>query len=176
MTSPEPTRRRSNRPLTQFACRLTDAFLLGRLAAGQHTNHNTTVSCEQSALQDHLKVRLWDVTLLSLSVSAEDQRPLQLLISLGSVFDSHGCPTRTTVERLNGLLDCLGFHRVIPEGVRVFRITPDGPRCLGLGSGRVMVGRQFATEVLLRSDPEHFIVEATGSMAIPLQLEPCATA
>jgi hypothetical protein len=176
MTSSELTHKRSNRPLTQFACRLTDAFLLGRLAPGHHTNHNTTVIYEQSPLHHHLSVHLWDETLLSLSVSAEDQRPLQLLISLGSVFDNQGCPARATVERLNGLLDCLGFHHVIPEGVRVFRNTPDGPRCLGLGNGRVMVGRQFATEVLLRPDPEAFIVEATGSMAVPLQLERCATA
>ena len=176
MTSPEPTHKRSNRPLTQFACRLTDAFLLGRLVPGHHTNHNTTVIYEPSPLQHHLSVRLWGETLLSLSVSAEDQRPLQLLISLGSVFDNQGCPARTTVERLNGLLDCLGFHRVIPEGVRVFRTAPDGPLCLGRGDARLLVGRQFASQVLLRPDPEAFIVEATGSVAVPLQLESCATA
>ena len=176
MTNPEPIRCRSNRPLTQFACRLTDAFLQGRLAPGQHTNHNTTVTCEHTLQQHNLIVRLWDDPLLTLTVRAEDQRPLQLQISLGSVFESNGSPTRTTVERLNGLLDCLSFHRVIPEGVRVFRSTPDGPRCLGLGNGRVMVGRQFVTTVLLRPDPEHFIVEATGCQAIPLQVPPCAIA
>lgn len=176
MPSPEPTHKRSNRPLTQFACRLTDAFLLGRLAPGVRSNGNTTVICESSPTGWRLQVQLFDQPLLSLCVSGGEPRPLQLLLCLGPVFDGLGCPTRTTVERLNGLLDCLGFHRVIPDGVRVFRSAPDGPLCLGRGDTRLMVGRQYATQVLLRPDPEHFIVEATGSVAVPLQLEPCATA
>jgi hypothetical protein len=132
--------------------------------------------CEVMPSGAVLKVQLFDQPLLSLTVSAVDQRPMHLLLSMGPVFDSQGCPTRTTVERLNGLLDCLGFHRVIPEGVRVFRTAPDGPLCLGRGDARLLVGRQFASQVLLRPDPEAFIVEATGSVAVPLQPESCATA
>ena len=176
MTSPEPRQKRSNRPLTQFTCRLTEAFLQGRLAPVVHSNGNTSVAYEVTPTGAVLKVQLFDRPLLSLFVSAGERRPLQLLLCMGTVFDGLGRPTRTTVERLNGLLDCLGFHGVIPDGVRVFRTAPDGSLCLGRGDSRLLVGRQFATEVLLRPDPEAFIVEATGSLAVPLQLEPCATA
>ena len=55
-----------------------------------------------------------------------------MFIYSGDFYDSKGRPSRTTRERLNGLLDALGQNGFIPEGVRVF-IREDGSCNIGKG-------------------------------------------
>jgi hypothetical protein len=94
-----------------------------------------------------------------------DEQPFYLSVGLGEYFDGYGCPTRTTVERLNGLLDCLGFHGVIPEGVRVFRDSIEDIFYLGKGDNKIAVGKRYAKNIMLQTDPEDFIVQ-TSDMVV----------
>lgn len=151
-----PPTRRSNRPVTQFAVRLLEGFLLGKLDPGDYINHNTRVSYIETKSIGTLAIQLFDDEILNLSIVLETEEPLYLKISVGSSFTSDGRPTRTTAERLNGLLDCLGAHGVLPEGIRIFRTQDEGNLCLGNERTKVLMGRDYAREVLIRPDPDEF--------------------
>lgn len=68
-----------------------------------------------------MTVKLFEATILELGFSAKNHKHL-LWVSIGNggFFDGRGNPSRTTRERLNGLLDALGTHGYIPEKVRAF--------------------------------------------------------
>jgi hypothetical protein len=157
--------RRSNKPLTQQAVKLLDEFMLGKLEPSEHEFCNTKVECTESKSAKTISVSLFDSQIINLSLSLPDEQPFYLSVGLGEYFDGYGCPTRTTVERLNGLLDCLGFHGVIPEGVRVFRDSIEDIFYLGKGDNKIAVGKRYAKNIMLQTDPEDFIVQ-TSDMVV----------
>lgn len=127
---------RSNRQLTQFAVNKVRQFLTDSANFKNEKAGNTRVSfhdcneCPRKAL----RVCLFDHLIMELVVNP--LRPgsiVGLLVRTGDFYDSKGRPSRTTRERLNGLLDALGEARFIPEGVRIF-LQEDGTCCLGKGS------------------------------------------
>jgi len=112
---------RSNRQLTQLAVEAVDlaleyGFLIGTTIAG-----NTEISSSGEGVQ----VKLFGKEILFLDFQAN--RVTTVVVRSGNFYDSKGRPSRTTRERLNGLLDLLGDRGIIPEGTRVF-LTDDGCR------------------------------------------------
>lgn len=122
---------RSNRQLTQFAVdKLCQAMAHGPATISKTTQGNTEVDYDRSA---HLVIRLYGKDIMKIFFSSINPRVVNgVLIRTGDFYDSKGRPSRTTRERLNGLLDALGTANFIPDGVRVF-IREDGSCALGKG-------------------------------------------
>lgn len=153
--------RRSNRPVTQFACQHTENFLLGKAVSTRQTVRNTTVECEKTKNHAALSVKLYGHEILGISMSLPDEEIKHIAISVGTGFTMEGYPTRTSLERLNGLLDAMGIHGVIPEGVRIFKNQEQGIFCFGKGDNWIPVGQHHARNIILSSDPDEFIVESS---------------
>lgn len=129
---------RSNRTLTQFVVdRVRYALVYGPEAVGKSSAGNTEVeidSCSSCSRPAHLVVRLFGKEIIRLFFNPLNKgQILGLLISTGDFYDSKGRPSRTTRERLNGILDSLGSAQFLPEGVRVFIRTEDNQCYLGKG-------------------------------------------
>jgi hypothetical protein len=155
--------RRSNRPLTKYACDFLDDFLKGKLEPFQDCNENTTVRCDISKTSlaeiSSFAVDLYRSEILQVIMKNED--PLSVKVSIGDHFTEEGYPKKTTIERLNGLLDELGCHGIIPEGVRIFKDRIEGLFYLGKGDNKIAVGKGLATQIILDPDQDEFLIQAT---------------
>jgi hypothetical protein len=128
---------RSNRQLTQFAVdKLRQAMVYGPDTISKTTQGNTEVeadSCSHCERPAYLVIRLYGKDIMRIIFSPINPRVVAgVLIRTGDFYDSKGRPSRTTRERLNGLLDALGTAKFIPEGVRAF-IREDNSCALGKG-------------------------------------------
>lgn len=109
---------RSNRMHTQRAVDALYDYVNGR-AIQKVTSGDTTAE----VIFDHNKqdsgflVSLFNRPILR--VSKEDEKITEIFVFSGFYYDSDGNPTRTTRERLNGLLDALGDMQILPQNVRV---------------------------------------------------------
>lgn len=139
---------RSNRQLTQFAVDRIKGHLMAGPVAGCSRAGNTEVDVDGCDItrQPRIVVRLWGKEIVRLYLSPPGNLRLVAgaVIRGGDFYDSKGRPSRTTRERLNGILDFLGSAGFFPEGVRVF-IREDGHCCIGKGA---------AARVLDASNPE----------------------
>jgi len=142
-------RLRSNRPVTEFACKHLGFFLTGHYkTSGKRSNANTVLVYEIEEHVQSFKVNLYGEEILSILLS--DWKPVSVLVSFTDFYDRLGQPTITTAERLNGLLDRLGAYGVLPKGTRVFRDPSQGLTYLGKGDNKIAVGRDYAEFVYLR--------------------------
>ena len=74
----------------------------------------------------------------------------------GNFYDSKGRPSRTTRERLNGILDSLGELGIIPAGLRAF-IDPDtGACCIGKG-GQFRPLSNNTDKVVILANPDELV-------------------
>ena len=127
---------RSNRQLTQFAVDKLRQYLVygpdkfvNEKAGNTEVFFNDCPCCPRMALE----IKLFGEVILQLIPNPFNPRIIAGIGAFtGNFYDSKGRPSRTTRERLNGLLDALGSANFIPEGVRVF-IREDGSCCLGRG-------------------------------------------
>ena len=138
---------RSNRQLTQFAVDGLSDFIRDP-AVYSETRGNTTISVYMDSLTQEpvFQVLLFGVSIFELSAQC-------LTLRNGGFFDSKGRPSRTTRERLNGLLDTAGQLRLIPEGVRLF-LASNGQKdtCLvGKGTTAGVLDAQVADRVIVRN-------------------------
>ena len=78
------------------------------------------------------------------------QTPIAITISTGDFYDSKGRPSRTTRERLNGLLDFFCSQEYLPEGVRVF-LREDGMCCVGKGDYARVFDKSHPAAILMAS-------------------------
>ena len=129
---------RSNRTLTQFVVdqlRTVLVYGIDQFKDAKAGNTEIVVDlCECCPRPPHLVVKLFDKEIIRLFFSPLNPRVIAgFAISTGDFYDSKGRPSRTTRERLNGILDSLGTSGFIPEGVRVFIRSEDGQCCLGKG-------------------------------------------
>ena len=127
---------RSNRQLTQFAVDKVRQYLtLGPDGFEDEAAGNTRVSffaCDKCQRKT-VKICLYGKKIMELVVNPFNPRVVAgMFVYSGDFYDSKGRPSRTTRERLNGLLDALGQNGFIPEGVRVF-IREDGSCNIGKG-------------------------------------------
>ena len=128
---------RSNRQLTQFAVdRLRYAMVYGLNDPADAVSGNTEVAVDRCGCcmrPPHLVISIYGKEIMRILFSPINPRVVAgVLIRTGDFYDSKGRPSRTTRERLNGLLDALGAAKFIPEGVRVF-IREDNSCALGKG-------------------------------------------
>lgn len=152
---------RSNRQLTQFVVdRVRAALVYGPEMVGRSTAGNTEVevdACSNCSRPGHLVVRLFGKEIIRLFFSPLNKAQiLGFMVSAGDFYDSKGRPSRTTRERLNGILDALGTAEFIPEGVRVF-IKPEDNQCyLGKGDA-AKVFNSTASQLIILSHPTELI-------------------
>jgi len=126
---------RSNRQLTQFAVDRIKGHLMAGPVAGASSAGNTEVEVDtcDCGRPPHLVVRLFNKEIARIFLSPlSDRVVVGALFSSGDFYDSKGRPSRTTRERLNGILDFLCCAGFFPDGVRVF-IREDGYCCIGKG-------------------------------------------
>ena len=126
---------RSNRPLTQFAVDqlkevLKVPFGLRRGASAGNTETEFIPAEMHGAL---FSVRLFGEEIFLIWFSSRVTAK-SIILRTGDFYDSKGRPSRTTRERLNGLLDALGEAGVIPEGVRAFIDPETGQSRIGKGN------------------------------------------
>ena len=122
---------RSNRQLTQFAVHRIGCIL--DCGTGLTPESEVAGNTEVSTRFGEASVKLFDKEILFLGFQAG--RVTTVVVRSGDFYDSKGRPSRTTRERINGLLDHLGTAGVVPEGVRVF-FDEDGVCWIGKGDNR----------------------------------------
>lgn len=129
---------RSNRTLTRFVVnKLRWAMVYGPETMVNEKAGNTEVEadfCNSCNRPAHLVVRLFEKEIVRIYFSPINKRAVcGAMLSTGDFYDSKGRPSRTTRERLNGILDALGAARFLPEGVRVFIHAETEQCCIGKG-------------------------------------------
>ena len=129
---------RSNRQLTQLAVdQLRIALTYGpdQLAPQKFGNTEVAVikcTCVCSRAP-HIEFSLYGKPIMEVYTSPLNHRLIVgTIIKTGDFYDSKGRPSRTTRERLNGLLDALGAAGFLPNGIRVF-FREDGGCYVGKG-------------------------------------------
>lgn len=125
---------RSNRQLTQLAVdQLRYTLECGPKRPRKRSFGNTEIEVVNPI---YFVVRLFGKDIMRAYFNAEDQSSIfGIRVNAGDFYDNEGRPSRTTRERINGLLDCLGSEGVVPEGVRVF-FDISGTCWIGKGNDR----------------------------------------
>lgn len=143
---------RSNRQLTQFAVNKVKEYLTkGPTSFDAEKAGNTRVSFSvcNTCPRSTIKICLFDKLIMELVINPlKPTRVAGMVIKTGDFYDSKGRPSRTTRERLNGLLDALGEQNLFPEGVRVF-FKEDGSCCLGKGDNSMPFDSSHSSHSIL---------------------------
>jgi hypothetical protein len=145
--------KRSNRPLTQFACDEIRKFISNPDAGNRKTQAgNTAVECAKENNFRHCHVYLHDQMLMSLFILSSGKTFFS--ITLSGNLDYKGKPRKVAVERLNGLLDSLSTFSLLPRGVRIFDSGYEDSCYIGKGDNAVLVGGRYADSVIIKADHE----------------------
>lgn len=150
---------RSNRTLTQFAVNNLQAILQNgpSLCSSSNVAGNTEVAVVLSQAHPACAVvRLFGKEIFRLHYKAKNSnKVIGLTIQTGDFYDKDGRPSRTTRERLNGILDAMGTANLIPEGVRVY-LDQEG----GCKIGKKFMSMPFNSKnklVRIFSNPERLV-------------------
>ena len=146
---------RSNRQLTQFAVDKLRGFFMTRAVESKESAGNTEVECQICRRCPYAPpqyvVNLFGNQIVRIYTSPlNHQTPIAIMISTGDFYDSKGRPSRTTRERLNGILDFLCTSGYLPEGVRVF-LREDGMCCVGKGDACRVFDKSNPAAILMAS-------------------------
>lgn len=148
--------KRSNRPLTHFACLAIDRFFSNQeKGTGEGTQGNTSYVISTTPKDRNISVFLYETELLNMVID-NDENVVHVAISVGDRFSHDGSPSQAVVERLNGILDTIGLHGAIPEGVRVFKDQVNKVTCIGKGEIKIPLGFRYARNVLIKPDEQDF--------------------
>ncbi|MFZ9315691.1 MAG: hypothetical protein ACO24P_00070 [Candidatus Nanopelagicaceae bacterium] len=85
---------------------------------------------------------------------------IDIFIFSGFYYDFDGNPTKTTRERLNGLLDALGNKNIIPEGVRVIIDKEYGMCYVARGDEKIALNSHYCDMVGIKPFSERLIFGA----------------
>ena len=140
---------RSNRQLTQFAVDTLREYLDHEVFYDARSAGNTTVYAAPMGAEVRYGIELFGKEILRLILDSNSFATTNICLYAGDFYDSKGRPSRTTRERLNGLLDLLGDQGIIPEGIRVF-LTDNGCR-VGKGDQSQPLDKDHPTASLLTS-------------------------
>lgn len=145
-----PGKRRTNRSGTNFAIQAVEEYLNGSTERFWEKGNTAAYVDDDMSLV----VTLVDKPILR--VIKKDQKPEEIKIYAGGIYDEDGNPTNLTRERLNGLLDALGAAQVIPQNVRV-SYDPDYKIVYVVrGEEKVALNKGYCTMVGLKSHPSEF--------------------
>lgn len=153
---------RSNRRLTQFAIEKIQQFFRSPEAFQDEVKGNTSVELlareVDGSLCENLVVSLFGEEIFSAALNRSRGVEIsRVVLSGGNFYDGQGRPSRTTRERLNGLLDYMSTLCVLPEGVRVF-IEKDAEECyVGKGMSRVRLDKANPC-ISLQASPSTLLV------------------
>ncbi len=148
---------RSNRALTQFVTAKIDEYLdRGIRGFEPDTAGNTSVTLSVHGDVEVLGVWLFDEPIAEMTF-VEGYFEGIVVID-GNFYDKAGRPSRTTRERLNGILDHLGEACFIPEGVRVFVDPEDEAVYVGRKAQRLPFGKGHKS-VAIGAHPVHLQLE-----------------
>ena len=145
-------KRRTNRQLTQQAVDSMIQWINGKSAIDREFI-NTRVSSDQDG---DLWVHLFKKPILRLA--ANDGIVAAVSIFTGGVYDDYGNPTDLTRERLNGLLEALGFEGVIPIDVRVWADWEHQMCYLARRTEKIALNEGYCTKVTIKASPDDFTV------------------
>ena len=145
---------RSNRTLTQFAVDQLKQFADGKTDLGGRKEGNTTTSVHLDHFNDEttFQVFLFDQCIFEASST-------HIILRNGGFFDAKGRPSRTTRERLNGLLDAAGELGWIPQGVRAFLANNGQKDTCFVGHGKTVA-------VLDNQCPDRVIVRNSNQLLV----------
>jgi hypothetical protein len=146
---------RSNRQLTQFAVDTLKGYFMTDPVESKVSAGNTELECQICRRCPYAPpqyvVNLFGKQIVRIYTSPLNHRtPIAIMISTGDFYDSKGRPSRTTRERLNGLLDFFCSQEYLPEGVRVF-IREDGICCVGKGDAARVFDKSQPAAILMAS-------------------------
>lgn len=150
---------RSNKPLTQFACNHLVRCMSGIGSSYSEERGNTKVVCKKSATENVFQVFLCNqpiFEIITAKVTKDATKVVSMEFGIGESLDSAGNPRKTTVERLNGLLDRLGDFKLVPENVRVFYHPEERCYAMGKGDDYITLGASRNMGVILRPNPSYF--------------------
>ena len=82
----------------------------------------------------------------------------KVFVLSGFYYDMGGNPTKTTRERLNGLLDYLGDEEVIPQGVRVIYDVEHDLCYLKYKEERFVLNKDYTDAIGIDATPDQFSV------------------
>jgi hypothetical protein len=150
---------RSNRKLTQFTVSRLQSILkfgLGRFSHSDTAGNTQVETILEKDGPSSAVVRLYGKEIFRLHYSRTNSKQVTgLSVHAGGFYDMNGRPTRTTRERLNGILDAMGTAKVIPEGVRVYLDEDGGCQ---VGSGHVKMPLDSANEsIQIFSNPDRLV-------------------
>lgn len=147
-----PGKRRTNKNITNFAIQAVEEYLNG--SSERFWEKGNTAAYVDDDMS--LVVTLVDKPILR--ITKKDQKPEEVKIYSGGIYDENGNPTNLTRERLNGLLDALGAARVIPYDVRV-SYDPDSKMVYVIrGEEKIALNKSYCTMVGLKSHPSEFCI------------------
>ena len=141
---------RSNRPLTQFACGCLDLFMSINAYKTERTKGNTAIKCFSDDKIKKFQAFIHGNKILE--VVAYENEPVRVDVCVSENFRTNGDPSEDVRERLNGLLDTLGYHKVLPDGVRLFKDREEEIFYLGQGEIRIPVGYLYAHKVAIEAN------------------------
>lgn len=143
---------RSNRKLTQLMCDALRQY--HRFLRTDPVSEFGNTRIEYEPLERGYRacrVLLFDSPIIE--IIAQEEEVTAITLFNGNFFDSKGRPSRTTRERLNGILAQGGAEGIIPEGVRVFIKKEDDVCCVGKGDQCQLLDKDNPT-VAIKPDPK----------------------
>lgn len=145
MNPAQSVKRRSNRPITQFACGCLDLFLSIPTYETERSRADTKITAWKESDFHHFLVEINGHKVFKLDSFCNE--PVSLEISTEGNIEPDGQLVDSLVERSNGLLDLLGHRGVIPMGVRVFGDREDSVFYIGKGEDRLPISLDYANKV-----------------------------
>lgn len=150
---------RSNSFVTQRV-----VFALKNYLDGQLRDSRTYADTRLDVAEGCLFVKVNGNTVMTVFKESDDQ-VVSVVVTDGFYYDADGNPTKTTRERLNGLLDALGDEQIIPQGVRVYIDGEYGVCYLKHEKSRIPIGKHYNKFVQLVPSKTEFICKTQEQLA-----------
>jgi hypothetical protein len=144
-------KRRTNRKLTTHAINAIVRHLKGWSPADwHHTNTKVAVNADGSIVLEVLGN-------VVLRIAKEEGRFEKVWLYAGMEHDGDSTAARVTRERLNGVLDALGWEGLIPLNVRIWYDKEYGVAYLVHFEDKIALDANYCKAVSIKTHPKEFI-------------------
>jgi len=123
---------------------------------------NTSIEVDEDCT---LTVCIEDNPILRITRTDDNQDFDKVFVFAGGDYDDNGNPSKTIKERLNGLLNALGWCGVIPPRVRVFWDQEANLTYFGSGETKIALNYNYCVMASIPADPTEFSFDT--EMIIP---------